>query len=337
MLNRYFVSEKFRYKTNEFNHRLGFPEEAIVKVGKLYKRIDYFKSVFINDLTLQPKSNIMFYMTQTGFDTFAMFFAATELDLNIVDTDPDILIHNLPDTLLIDQQFDNYRNYSYHDICDVGKIKTVDYEQTGDSYIYGVHQKDYQVPSLPFKGNVLHTKYCTVPKLVLQWMLPALANDSVESHICLGFNDAEDGMGRISFVVQRLDINYIVLPCNESIKKFYQEIRLRNVSTEHVEIYHWNNNELRIPKNDLENIKEDPNVKNIPQKYNVKGKLLKDDTNNEYYFQFEHQVENSIAKIKIKIMSRELEMRTGKKISKYGYLESGTDESIMIFRNMKDD
>ena len=76
MLNRNIVSKNFRYRSNEFNFRLGFPEEKTVKIGALYTRIDYWKNVYFNLLKLNPFDNIMFYMNQSGFDTFAMILAA---------------------------------------------------------------------------------------------------------------------------------------------------------------------------------------------------------------------------------------------------------------------
>ncbi len=68
MLNRNIVSKNFRYRSNEFNFRLGFPEEKTVKIGALYTRIDYWKNVYFKFLKLSPFDNIMFYMNQSGFD-----------------------------------------------------------------------------------------------------------------------------------------------------------------------------------------------------------------------------------------------------------------------------
>ena len=329
MLNRNIVSKNFRYRSNEFNFRLGFPEEKTVKIGALYTRIDYWKNVYFNLLKLDPFDNIMFYMNQSGFDTFAMILAATELDLNIVASNPDLLIHTLPDSILDTKGLDKYRNYSYYDLADHKFDSVVEYTQTGTSTVIG----KTTIPTIPIHGNVLHTKYDIQPELIVDFMLPALMNDAVETHTCLGFNDVVEGMHRILKVVQMQGINCILVPSIETCYSFVEVASLKGVNIyNNLHINCWDNGLITpsvhetIDYNDLDD---------LPSKYHIKGKILRDITEDKIYFQFVKPVDKSIAKIKVSAMNAEVKRRTGKTISKWAYAHGPDDEILILFRNLE--
>jgi len=328
MLNRNIVSKNFRYRSNEFNFRLGFPEEKTVKIGALYTRIDYWKNVYFKFLKLSPFDNIMFYMNQSGFDTFAMVLAATELDLNIVSENPDLIIHTLPDSALDTTGFDKHRNYSYYDLADHKFESDVKYTQIGTSTVIG----KTTAPAVSIHGNVLHTKYNTDPELIIDFMLPALMSDTVETHSCLGFNDVVEGMHRILAVVQMQGINCVQVPSMEIYYIFVETAWLKNVNIDNLRINCYDNgvitpviNPDTIGYNELED---------LPNKYRVRGKILKDITEDKIYFQFTHPVDESIAKIKVSTMNAEVERKTGQKISKWAYAEGPADEAVIMFRNL---
>ena len=329
MLNRNIVSKNFRYRSNEFNFRLGFPEEKTVKIGSLYTRIDYWKNVYFSLLKLKPFDNIMFYMNQSGFDTFAMILAAIELDLNIVSSNPDLLIHTLPDTTLDSKGFNKHRNCSYHDLSDHKFDNVVKYTQTGSSTILG----KTKIPTTTMHGNVLHTKYNIQPELILDFMLPALISDAVETHTCLGFNDVVEGMHRILKVVQMQGIQCVVVPSIETCYSFVEVAQLKNVNIDNLRVNCWDNG-LITPVINPQTI-NCADLDDLPSRYRINGRILRDVTEDKLYFQFEKPVDKSIAKIKVSAMNAEVERRTGKKITKWTYTQGPDDEILILFRNLE--
>jgi hypothetical protein len=332
MITRDIINPKFRYRTNEYNHRLGFAEEQTVRVEKLYKRIDYYKNVFINELSLKANDNLMYYVTQSSFDTFAIILAAIELDINLVDDKPDIVIHNLPDNLLHERRLDQYRCEAYFDICDLQLDGNIEYQQQGTSTLYGVAQKDISLNKLYLQENVLHTKYCIYPMLIVDFLLPSLTQESL--HVCLGYNDPEQGMGKVAMVVQKMGITDVLLPCETSMRKFVEEVWLRKINIDKLKLHSYDENGLYIPVLNNLDIEADTTLNDLPEKYRIEGRILKDTINGELYFQFSKPVDKGIAKIKIQTMNKEVQKKTGKIISKFSYMESDSEDAIQIFRSL---
>tara|TARA_B100000035_G_scaffold172697_1_gene147379 strand:+ start:61 stop:1065 length:1005 start_codon:yes stop_codon:yes gene_type:complete len=332
MISRHVVNPKFRYRTNEYNHRLGFAEEQTVKIEKLYKRIDYYKNVFVKELKLQPYSNLKYYVTQSSFDTFAIILAAIELDINLVDKDPDCVIHNLPDAILKELRLDEYRCVAYWDISDLHFDENVHYEQKGVSTLFGISQKDINLDQLYVRENVLHTKYCVHPMLIVYFLLPSLTKESL--HICIGYNDPEQGMGKVAMVVQKMSITDILLPCEISMRKFLDEVWLRKINIDNLKLHSYDESTLYTPVLNIHDIELEDTLDHIPDKYRLQGKILKDKINGELYFQFTKPMDKSVAKIKIQTMNKEIEKKTGKTISKFSYLESDSEDAIQIFRSL---
>lgn len=141
IIDRNIISENFRYRTNEFNHRTGFEEEKITNKRGLCKRIDYWKYVLSYKLGMKHGSKIALGITQIGIDYFAVVFAGLELGLKFVVLDfsihadqitttdfktdvfapIDLFLHHFPDT------DENYKYYSkkslrvehYYDLADL--------------------------------------------------------------------------------------------------------------------------------------------------------------------------------------------------------------------------
>src|SRR6056300_950486 len=164
MLDRHIVSENFRYRSNEFNFRSGFMEETTVKRNVLFTRIDYWRNVFVRHLKLKPNNNLQIHITQTSLDIFALYLGAIECDLNLVTSEPDLIIHNIPDSQLEERQFDQYRNYNYFDLSDIRFNDNCDYVQQGTSIIYGTPCSSIDIKNIDLNGIVLHTKYCVYPQ-----------------------------------------------------------------------------------------------------------------------------------------------------------------------------
>lgn len=141
IIDRDIISDKFRYKTNEFNHRTGFTEEQITNKRGLCKRIDYWKYVFSYKLSLKHGNRVALGITQIGIDYFAIVFAGLELGLKYVVLDfsihadqitkedfktdvfapIDLFLHHFPDS---DENFKYYSKKStrvehYYDLADL--------------------------------------------------------------------------------------------------------------------------------------------------------------------------------------------------------------------------
>jgi hypothetical protein len=87
IIDRNIISENFRYRTNEFNHRYGFNEERITNRDGLFKRIDYWKYILYTECGMRKGMKIALGITQIGIDYFSIVFAGMELGLRFVVLD----------------------------------------------------------------------------------------------------------------------------------------------------------------------------------------------------------------------------------------------------------
>lgn len=223
LIDRNLVNEKFRYKTNDFNFRLGFLEETTVTRQVLYSRINHWKNVFIRHCVLQPSQNIIINLNQNSLDTFALYFAAFECDLNITDSNPNFTI-NL---------------FNYFDLSALRFDGDVDYKQKGISKIYGIdseivykHVKKTS-KKLDIFGNVLHTKFNN--KNFLNYFLPSLAK-KIECHYALGYN-TEIGLDKIAHIIQKCAIDCVILPDVEAVELLKYYCKQRNVNIDNLKIF----------------------------------------------------------------------------------------------------
>lgn len=327
MLNRNIVSEDFRYRSNEFNFRSGFPEEATVKRQVLFTRIDYWINVYKRKLKLIENTKITFHITQTSLDVFALYLAAIECDLDIVIDNPDIVIHNLPDSVIEQLGYNKILNYNYFDLSDMRFNGTSDYKQKGTGKIYGTSQKDINIKKLNLKGIVLHTKYCVQHELFLEFMLPALSS-SVECHMGLGYNNLDEGIMKIAKIIQKHGIGTVMIPNEQGIKmlqKYYNDFDSLKV---------FSYNDTLVTQLDNKNFDSTNNefLKSVPKKFNVKGTVLHDLETEDLYFQFYHNINQDVARAKIKAMNGLIKSKTGKRITKWRFMSMEHDESLMFFR-----
>lgn len=337
MLNRYIINEKFRYKTNDFNFRLGFLEETTVNRQVLFTRIDHWKTVLTNYCDLKPLQTLMIYMNQLSLDTFAIYFAAIECDISLVDSNPDLLIHSLADIELENLKLNNFKNYNYFDLADLKFNASTDYEQQGSSKIYGFDQ-DYvmrsiknQKKSLNIKGNLLHTKYKN-KTLVVDFMLPSFAQE-IEAHFALGYNDLILGIDKIAHIVQKCAIDCIILPHVDAAYELRNACFSRNVNISDLQIFYYDKGCI-LQSNKHNEITKDNEYYYVPEKFNIKGNILVD--SETLYFRFNSKVEDSVAEIKIKIMNDYLHKKYNKQITKWGSFDALYDleDSLVIFRNL---
>jgi hypothetical protein len=337
MLNRNIIHEKFRYKTNDFNFRLGFLEETTVNRQVLFTRIDHWKTVLTKYCGLKPLQTLMIYMNQLSLDTFAIYFAAIECDISLVDADPDLLIHSLADIELENLNLNLFTNYNYFDLADLKFNVSADYEQKGVSKIYGFDQ-DYilqnikkQKKYLDIKGNLLHTKYKN-KSLVVDFMLPSFAKE-IEAHFALGYNDLVLGIDKIAHIVQKCAIDCIILPHADAAYELRNACFKRNVNINDLQIFYYDKGSI-LQSNKHNEITKDNEYFYVPEKFNIRGSILVD--SETLYFKFDYKVEDSVAEIKIKIMNAYLEKKYNKKITKWGSFDALYDleDSLVIFRNL---
>ena len=333
MFNRNIIHKNFRYKTNDFNFRLGFLEETTVKSSVLFTRIDHWRNVLLTYCKLQPGQSVQLHLTQMSLDTFALYFAVIECDLNLVSDNPDLVIHTIADSELEFLNFSNYKNYNYFDLSDIRFNDTVDYVQKGTGVIYGKSNAQLyeQVSKQTFKihGNVLHTRYLD-GALINDFFFPALTQE-IEFHFALGYNDPEQGLERIAHIVQKCAIDCICLPSVQSVKIFKEACQKRSVDISNLKIFTYE--EELCEFNNNTNIEQDEKYSDIPKKFNIDGVILSD--NDTLYFKFNTFVEKAVADVKIKIMNNYLQKNYNKVITKWAYTDViDTEYNLLVFRNL---
>lgn len=328
MLNRYFINENFRYKTNDFNFRLGFLEETTVNRQVLFTRIDHWKNVLLRYCGIKAGQSLMIHMNQNSLDVFAIYFAAVECDINLVDFNPDIIIHNLADTELETLQFNKTKNYNYFDLADIKFTGNTDYQQQGTATVYGSIQNDLP-NNVNVNGNILHTKYKN-SMLFKNFFLPSL-NQKVEAHFALGYNDLNLGLDKIAHIVQKCAIDCIVLPHIQAVQVLQDCCSKRNIDMSNLKIFYAQNNSL-IQNNNVDYIDL---YSYIPEMFHINGKILQDDE--KLYFQFFSKTDPVVAQVKINSINSYLKKKYDKTIYKWDVLDAMLDleDTLVKFRNLK--
>ena len=332
MLNRFVINEKFRYKTNDFNFRLGFLEETTCKRPVLFNRIDHWKNVLLKYCKLQPGQNIMLYMNQTSLDVFAIYFAIIECDLNIVNSNPDLLIHTLADSELEKSNLQFTKNYNYFDLADIKFNEQVNYVQKGTSVIYNKKCDEIEINDVNIKGSLLHTKYLN-SNLFFDLLLPALASENIEYHSALGYTNVDEGMQKIANAVHKLGVQNILLPSLDTIDVFKNHCKARDLDLSKIKIISYDNGLCYSTAINYSETR-DTFLLELPKKFNLQGKILEDQDN--FYFQFFKPIDNNVATIKIKAINTAIKTKYNKIIEKWAVLDGNdTDEAMIIFRNLQ--
>lgn len=328
MLNRNIIRDDFLYKTNEFNFRSGFLEETGVKKQTLFNRIDHWKNIFLGYCKLNPNANIQLHFNQTSLDTIAVCFAAIECDFNIVNENPELVIHTLADSELDDFGFNQYRNYNYFDLADLKFNQSYTYQQKGTSLIFNEPATSDFEP-LNINGNVLHTRYTNQP-LLSKFLFPALSTP-VQAHFSLGYNDMELGIDKIAHVVQKYDINCVFLPTLKSVEYLRYSCQDRGVDLQKVKIITYDNGVCESKSTKSIDIERTLNY--IPTMFNIDGEILLD--NDKLYFKFNFDIDPNVAKVKIKSMNSYLKAKYKKQIVKWASFTSyDNDDLLLIFRTL---
>ena len=337
MLNRYIINENFRYKTNDFNFRLGFLEETTVNRQVLFTRIDHWKNVLMRYCGMTESQSLMIHMNQLSLDVFSIYFAAIECDISLVDKDADLIIHNLADTELKSLKFDNVKNYNYFDLADIKFTGLTEYQQKGVANVFGYSNLDLELhvfkiaKKLNIEGNVLHTKLKN-KSIVTDFFLPSLTKQ-VESHLALGYNDIELGMDKIAHIVQKCAIDCISLPSIQAVDTLRYCCDSREVDIKNLKMFFFDENSV-VQTKSISNIEYKDEYANVPHMFNIDGKIIKD--NEELYFKFNSPIDDTVAKIKIKIINDYLKKKYNKQITKWGAFDALYDleDSLVIFRNL---
>lgn len=329
MLNRKIIRDDFLYKTNEFNFRSGFMEETGVKKQTLFNRIDHWKNIFIGYCKLNPQANIQLHFNQTSLDTLAVCFAAIECDFNIVDKDPELIIHTLADSELNVFGFDQYKNYNYFDLADLKFSKNYEYKQKGTSLIFDEPATN-NFEQMNIQGNILHTRYTSRP-LLSKFLFPSLCTP-VQAHFSLGYNDMKLGIDKIAHVVQKYDINCVFLPTLKSVEYFRISCQNRGVDLQKVKIISYDNGVCESKSTKGINIEK--TLSYIPDRFNIDGEILSD--NNKLYFKFNFDVDPNVAEVKVKSINSYLKAKYKKQIVKWAaFTNTNNDDSLLIFRKFK--
>jgi hypothetical protein len=333
MFNRQIIHENFRYKTNDFNFRLGFAEETTVKRQVLFTRIDHWRNVLVNYCNLQPGQSLAMHFSQNSLDTFAIYFAAIECDINLVSQDADIIIHTLADSELEKLSISSTLNYNYFDLADLRFNGVCEYIQKGTSIVYGISNKKLfdkvQNTELNIQGNVLHTRY-TNPTMLLDFFFPAFTKE-IYFHFALGYNDPEQGLERIAHVVQKCAIDCICLPSLQAVGIFKEACWKRMVDISDLKIFTYDNGLCESNNNPA--IYEDTTLAMVPKRFNVDGVILSD--KDTLYFKFNTSVEKAVAEVKIKIINDYLQKNYNQKITKWAYTDTiDIEHDLLVFRNI---
>lgn len=335
MINRKILPSKFKYRTSEYNVRYGFPEEKIQHIEQVYNRIDYWKGALVQHL--QPNQKLILGFSQTGVDVFAIILAALELDIHIdlldKDSTGDLLIHNLPDVLL-DQINIKIKSFNHFDIADNPTISKIKYQQQGYALIQGKTQ-DYvgkYIQRHKFTSNVLHTRCMSSPNYLVEVLLPALASDSANMHMCMGYYNIEEGTGKLVEVVNKHGIDCILLPQAVDVYAFSKIAIAKGVDLKKLKVYTMKNNSMHLFAQDSQIIDVDPSLKLFPLTIGINGHLIYDSLNQKLYLMLLENLPAGVADIKIKTLNRIVSNKYGLEISAARYFGGNNDYALDLFR-----
>lgn len=235
MISRELISKNFRYKTNEYNARYGWPEEKFTNLKDLEKRIDYWKYIFYKNLRLAPGNTVCFCFTHSGIDAFAVIFAAAELSLIIVPTDSaniniDLFLHTLPETDDLYKHISLKSQRCLHQIDLAGliindsslveKISAKRALPDAEFFVNTTHEQVYEILNeyADVHGTVLHTKIFQTNNSILN-LINSLSQDTITEHIALGYNNLEQGIFKIVLLIKEFKIDNVFLNNSNELNK----------------------------------------------------------------------------------------------------------------------
>lgn len=336
MINRSIIPKKFKYRTSEYNVRYGFPEEKVQHVEQFYNRIDYWKAVLLD--YLQPGQTIVLGFSQPSVDFFAIVFAALELDINIdlidkKNVNGHMLLHNFPDVILenLDVQIPAYNHFDLADNIQKQKIK---YKQQGKSLIQGRSQNVTKKFILrnKFKGNVLHTRFMFSKNYLVEILLPALACDSVNIHMCMGYYNIEEGTGKLLEVINKHGINCVFIPTTIDTFGFSKVCIDKGFDLKNISVYTIKNDTLHLFKEETIDYKTDETMKLFPTTIGINANLIYDPLHKKLYLLLLEKLADGVAEVKLKTLNRIVQNKFGMEISSAKYFGGNNDYALDLFR-----
>lgn len=333
MINRRTISNNFKYRTSMYNTRFGFAEESITTKVDLLKRIDYWKCVLFN--YMQPRQTLCIGKTQTTVDVICIMFAALELDINIQTLDNaiqgDLFIHDYPDAYL--EKLDiNMTCYHHADLADLEVSNAPTYAQTGSATINGYSQSEIDT-DIDIAGKCLHTRYTYSKNGISNFLIPALASDNIQYHMCLGYYNLQEGIGKIIELIKAQGIDNIFIPTLDDAEIYLramQDFPFENnieLFCDNDKIFKFNNQQ------DLDHGYK--HLEDLPQKYKLNARLIFDTSNNKVYLLLLENIPHDAAKVKINVINNELKRKHGLAIHAYNFFDNHLD-ALDLFRLTKD-
>lgn len=336
MINRSIIPKKFKYRTSEYNVRHGFPEEKIQHIEQFYNRIDYWKAVLLP--YLKPGQTLVLGFSQPGVDFFAIVFAALELDISIEllnkkNVDGHMLLHNLPDVILenLDIQIPAYNHFDLADSIQKQKIK---YKQQGTALIQGQSQNVTEkfIVRNKFKGNVLHTRYMFSKNYLVQILIPALACDTVNMHMCMGYYNIEEGSGKLLEVINKHGIDCVFFPTAMDIFGFSKTCTDKGFDLKNLNVYTVKNDSLHLFKEENIDYDTDETMKLFPTTIGINANLIYDPLYKKLYLLLLENLPAGVEEVKLKTLNRIVENKFGMSISSAKYFGGNNDYALDLFR-----
>lgn len=332
MINRRTISNNFQYRTSYYNSRYGFDEEKITCKVDLLKRIDYWKCVLFE--YMQPGQTLCLGKTQTTVDVICIIFAALELDINVQslnhNTKGDLFLHDYPDAYLEKLEIDMIC-YHHADLADLEYTSVPTYVQQGYATVNG--RKQNEIPlDIDIKGKCLHTRYIYSKNGLTDFLIPSLACDDVYYHMCLGYYNLNEGIGKIVELIKAQGIDTIFIPTLDDAEIYLtamQDFPFENnidLYTDDDKIFKFDN------KQTLEH--EYKHLEDLPLKYKLHAKLLFDILNDKVYLLLLENIPHDAAKVKINVINNELKRKHSMQIHAYNYFDNHLD-ALDLFRLTK--
>ena len=356
MISREIISKNFRYLTNEFNTRYGFPEEETTNFNGLEKRIDYWKYLFYKNFKLEKHDRVCFSISHVGIDTISMLFAAAELSLTIVTTNNvlgpiALFIHNLPDTNNSFIKISSLSKQTYHhfDVADLlindkNMLEIVSRKRpTDDNVIFPNITHLQAVECITnfnnISSNIIHIKSCYDTNNVLS-LIHSLSLDSIEHHIGLGYNVLFEGMIKIVGLVKRFKIKNINFSTNEEVELFLKTAAEKDLDVQDVNLLLNDTKFDRNIKHDNVTIKntiiDKSVIENIPIKFKVDGRLIADPIYNHFYFAFNNTTADAVANIKVNILNNEIKKYVDSEIALHRVVKNHSLDEIELLHYFRD-
>lgn len=342
MITRDIVSTDFKYKSNEYNNRYGFPEEKIQDYTGLCERINFWKYTFKKVFLMERGDKVCFAFSHSCIDAIAVFFAAAELSFIIIPVDQckgniKLFLHSLPDTDILFQKISSKSLLVYHhvDLADViyndhdlvERVSTA--MPSRDTILFPgmTHQQVYEliIDNVDINGNLLHLRYYFNFDSIIN-LLKSLQKN-VDFHTCLGYYILKEAAPKIITLAKELKIENILL--NDSAEKFYFENENFNLILNESFSYTIVDDFVIIGNDKIDKLTIDL----IPNKFGIDGKIVVDTERLKFYFVFYKKLKEGIADIKINVLNNELNKYTQYKIESHKFLVNKDlqDEDLLIY------